>query len=413
MNRETEPQTAQASAAEARREMDQLELDRRMRDIGRKILVLSGKGGVGKSTVAVNLAVALAKADQGQTVGLLDVDIHGPSIPKLMGLEGRPVQANGQFLLPVEADDRLKVMSIGLLLERQSDAVIWRGPRKFGVIRQFLKDVEWGRLDYLVVDSPPGTGDEPLAVAQMVGQPAGAVLVTTPQDLAVADVRRCVEFCRALSLPVIGIIENMSGYVCPECGRRVDLFKSGGGEALAEEVGVRFLARVPIDPNVVASGDSGKPFAAGAGDGPAAKAFAQAVSAILESTRPAVRPGGAEVDKENPQMKIAIPLADGRLTLHFGHCQAFALLEVDVQDKRITKQAVLQPPSHEPGALPEWLREQGVEIVIAGGMGERAQQILADAGIRVVVGVEAEEPAALVEAFLNDTLQAGENICDH
>ena len=396
---------------EADRRMEELALRGRMRDIARKLLVLSGKGGVGKSTVAVNLAVALSRA--GKKVGLLDVDVHGPSIPKLLGLEGRKVEIAGRDILPVNVDDNLSVMSIGLLLDRLDDPVIWRGPRKYGVIRQFLKDVAWGRLDYLLVDSPPGTGDEPLSVAQLVGSPAGAVIVTTPQDLSISDVRRCVSFCRAVSLPVAGIVENMSGYVCPRCGQRTDLFKAGGGEALAEEVNVPFLGRIPIDPEVVTSGDAGTPFAAGPADSAAARAFAGIVRGILASDEETNSTTERENErKENHHMKIAIPLADGRLSMHFGHCEQFALVETDEQNN-IVNTALLSPPGHEPGVLPAWLHEQGANVIIAGGMGMRAQQLFAQNDIRVVVGAPGEEPEQLVSAYLSGTLETGDNICDH
>jgi ATP-binding protein involved in chromosome partitioning len=263
-------------------QQEELLLEARMADIRRKLLVLSGKGGVGKSTVAANLAAALARA--GKRVGLLDVDIHGPSIPKLMGLETHAVEMAGDQILPVRLGENLAVMSIGFLLPSGSDPVIWRGPMKHGAIRQFLKDVAWGKLDYLVVDSPPGTGDEPLSVAQLIGPSSGgAVVVTTPQDVAVADVRRCVTFCRTLSLPVVGIVENMSGLVCPHCGQQIDLFKRGGGAALAAEMGVPFLGRIPIEPEIVTAGDEGRPPAAQQADSPAAAAFSEVVNSILAS----------------------------------------------------------------------------------------------------------------------------------
>ena len=233
-------------------------LQARLRQIKHRLIVLSGKGGVGKSTVAANLALALAQA--GHIVGLLDVDVHGPSIPKLLGLEGADVENDGNGLFPVSLQPNLKVMSMGFLMENAESAVIWRGPMKHSLIRQFLRDVNWGPLDFLVVDSPPGTGDEPLSVIQLVGQPASAIVVTTPQDVAVADVRRSITFCRKLGLSVAGVIENMSGFVCPHCGKTTDPFKSGGGEALAREMNVPFLGRVPLDPAVVQSGDGGKPF---------------------------------------------------------------------------------------------------------------------------------------------------------
>jgi len=268
---------------QAERQLEEQILQSRMRNIRLKFLVLSGKGGVGKSTVAANLAVSLAK--EGKKVGLLDADIHGPSIPKLMGLEGSQPGARGEVLLPIELGERLKVMSIGFLLSGGKIPVIWRGPLKYKMIRQFLKDVAWGQLDFLVVDSPPGTGDEPLSVAQLVGSPAGAIIVTTPQDVAINDVRRCVSFCNSLTLPVIGIVENMSGFVCPKCGERTDLFKSGGGMLLAAETRVPFLGQIPIDPDIVTSGDAGTPFIGNPADSPAAQAFAGIVEKILANDK--------------------------------------------------------------------------------------------------------------------------------
>jgi len=253
-------------------------LSQRLCQIEHKIFVLSGKGGVGKSTVAANLAVSLAI--DGHRTGLLDVDLHGPSIPKLLHLEGRPLASDGQTIEPATFGDRLKVVSIGFLLQHQDDAVIWRGPLKMGVIRQFLKDVNWGELDYLIVDSPPGTGDEPLSLCQLIGDADGAVVVTTPQDVALADVRKCIGFCGKLRLPVLGVVENMSGFVCPHCGERTDLFKRGGGERMAAEMGVPFLGAIPLDPQVVASGDDGRPFACFATETATAQAFAAIVAKL-------------------------------------------------------------------------------------------------------------------------------------
>ncbi len=243
---------------EEKRKQEKEKLDRRMHEIGYKILVLSGKGGVGKSTVAANLAAAFV--NQGKNVGLLDVDIHGPSIPTLFGLTTNKLEIEGNEIIPANVSDFLKVVSIGFLLEKNTDAVVWRGPRKFNMIRQFLTDVRWGSLDYLVIDSPPGTGDEPLSVAQLVGSPAGAVIVTTPQDVAIHDVRRCITFCQMVSVPVLGIVENMSGFICPNCGTKIDLFKSGGGQILAKEMNVPFLGRIPIEPQIVQTGDAGISF---------------------------------------------------------------------------------------------------------------------------------------------------------
>jgi len=371
---------------------------RRMARIRHKLVVLSGKGGVGKSTVAVNLAVAAAR--DGLKVGLLDVDVHGPSVPLLLGLQDARAEVAGGGLRPVSGPHGLEVMSIGFLLEKADDAVIWRGPMKFGVIRQFLADVEWGDLDLLVVDSPPGTGDEPLAVVQLVGNADGAVVVTTPQGVAIADVRRCVGFCRRLGLPVSGVIENMSGFVCPHCGAATDVFGSGGGEAMAEELGVPFLGRIPIDPQIVASGEAGRPLVLADRGAPAGALFVDIVRRIVAEPR-------------RSAMRFAVPLTGGVLSDHFGHCEEFAFVEAEPETGDVREAARAQPPRHEPGALPSWLSENGVDVVIAGGMGRRAQGLFAESGIEVIVGVPAAAPEELVKAHLAGTLQAGQNICDH
>ncbi len=260
-------------------EAEQAQIRRRMTQIKHKILVLSGKGGVGKSTVAVNLAIALSLA--GKRTGLMDIDIHGPSVPKILNLEGRTVGGMLDAILPVEVGTNLKVMSIGFLLPHTDDAVIWRGPRKYHMIKQFLKDVEWGQLDFLIIDSPPGTGDEPLAIIQLLETADGAVVVTTPQEVALSDVRKGITFCRSLDLPVLGVLENMSGFVCPKCGERTDIFKSGGGESMATAMNVPFLGRIPIDPQIVEACDSGKPYIDSYRQSQAAQAFAKAVSLLV------------------------------------------------------------------------------------------------------------------------------------
>ena len=230
-------------------------LESRLCRVKRKIVVLSGKGGVGKSTVAVNLAAGLLMA--GYKTGLLDVDIHGPSIPTMLGLEGSSPQGNSEELVPVEVDG-LKVMSPGFFLRSQDDAIIWRGPMKAKAIRQFLQDVAWGDLDYLVVDSPPGTGDEPLSVCQLIKKLYGAVIVTTPQKVAAVDVRKSITFCRQLKVPVLGVIENMNGFACPKCGEVTPILGSGGGQRMSAEMGVPFLGSIPIDPAISLAGDSGR-----------------------------------------------------------------------------------------------------------------------------------------------------------
>ena len=392
--------------------LDERRLRGRMSRIKRKILVLSGKGGVGKSTVAVNLAMSLALA--GKKVGLLDADIHGPSIPKLLGLERLGPTVMGDSLLPVVFEDRLKVMSLGFFLSGASEAVIWRGPMKMGMIRQFLRDVEWGDLDFLVIDLPPGTGDEPLSVCQLIENPDGAVVVTTPQEVALADVRRSIDFCRQLNTPVIGVVENMSGFICPHCGKNTDVFKSGAGEAMAAEMNVPFLGKVPIDPDITRSCDSGRPFVQHYAQSNTAIAFARIAKPILEMDGVASSASPREFKmKENGLMKIAIPVAEGKLAMHFGHCEEFALIDVDTEKKTIIGQEMIVPPPHEPGLLPPWLAERGAKVIIAGGMGARAQQLFAQQGIEVRIGAPADDLQAIVHAFLDGSLKTGPNVCDH
>jgi len=264
-------------AASARRkdETDEELKDRRLLAsrlcrIRHKVVVLSGKGGVGKSTVAVNLAVALMMA--GKRVGLLDVDIHGPSVPTMLGLEHEQLQGGADGLVPAEVGG-LKVMSIGFFLNNPDDAVIWRGPLKMGVIKQFLKDVAWGDLDFLIIDSPPGTGDEPLSVCQLIGKLDGAIVVTTPQKVAAIDVRKSVNFCRQLKVPVLGVVENMSGFACPKCGEVTQVFRTGAGQEIARDMLVPYLGAIPLDPKVAETCDNGRAFVHHFASTPTAKAL--------------------------------------------------------------------------------------------------------------------------------------------
>jgi len=226
----------------------------------RTIMVMSGKGGVGKSTIAVNLAVALAA--KGFKVGLVDVDIHGPSVPTMLNLPNVTVMQAADGIQPVVLGDlyNLEVMSLGFLLHNSDDPVVWRGPLKNSLIEQFLNDVAWGPLDYLIVDCPPGTGDEPLSVAQQLEGKAEAVLVTTPQEVSTVDVARSINFCRQMKLPIVGIVENMSGFVCPHCHTTTDIFRTGGGSSLAKRYEVPFLGSLPLDPTIGISGDAGMPY---------------------------------------------------------------------------------------------------------------------------------------------------------
>lgn len=235
----------------------ELSLKNTLGKIKNKIMVMSGKGGVGKTSTAVNLSIALAL--KGFQVGIMDVDLHGPDVPRMLGLKGVPDVNTNRKLAPLKHSERLAAISMESFLPKKDDAVIWRGPLKFSAIRQFIADVEWGQLDFLVIDSPPGTGDEPLTVAQQIPD-ARAIIVTTPQEVALADVRKSINFCRTVNLDIFGLVENMSGLACPHCGETIKLFGAGGGERTALEMGVRFLGKIPIDPEMVACGDSGQCF---------------------------------------------------------------------------------------------------------------------------------------------------------
>ncbi|QLA15474.1 iron-sulfur cluster carrier protein MrpORP [Desulfolutivibrio sulfoxidireducens] len=388
--------------------------------IKRKIVVLSGKGGVGKSTVAANLAAGLAL--EGKKVGLLDVDVHGPSIPRLLKLTGIQPGLEGDMMLPVEWSWNLKVMSLGFLLPDSDEAVIWRGPVKGGVIKQFLENVAWGDLDYLVVDCPPGTGDEPLSVMQLLGTKAQALIVTSPQAVALDDVRRSVTFCRRLDNPVLGIVENMSGFVCPDCGATHNIFSTGGGEVLAKDMGVPFLGRIPIDPSVASSGDAGEAFLAIKGQSPSALAFKDVVAKVMamapadQADAPA--PAAPATDRpapggESSKLTVAVPTVGGILCAHFGHCETFAVMDVDTATGNILATRHETPPPHEPGVIPAWIADLGVDVVIAGGMGQKARDLFEEKGVKVVVGAMAAAPEAIVADYLRGSLTTGPNTCDH
>ena len=245
------------------------------------IIVMSGKGGVGKSTVSSNIAMALSM--KGYQTGIMDVDITGPNIPKMFGVEYEQLDVQDESLIPVLVPPSLKVISMEFLLPNKDSAIVWRGPVKGTAIRQFIEDVKWGDLDYLVVDMPPGTGDEAISVAQLMKKADGIVLVTTPQDVALMDCRKTVTFSAQVEIPIIGLIENMSGFVCPHCGEITEIFKSGGGVATAKNMNIQFLGKIPIEPKIVDSGDSGMPIVIDAPESESAKAFNTIVDKIIKT----------------------------------------------------------------------------------------------------------------------------------
>jgi Mrp family chromosome partitioning ATPase/predicted Fe-Mo cluster-binding NifX family protein len=419
-------------------------LSERMGLVQHKFIVLSGKGGVGKSTVAALLATALAA--RGKKVGFLDTDIHGPSVPKLLGLEDRRVSISGETVIPVRVSENLTVMSIGFLLRSKRDAVIWRGPLKMGMIEEFLANVEWGPLDYLIVDSPPGTGDEPLSVCQLIPALDGALVIATPQEIAIADVEKSIVFCGQVHIPVAGVIENMAGFICPHCGERVDVFKSGGAEKMARDMGVPFLGRLPMVPEVVDMCDHGNcdyskiesdalkgPIDAitetllqleGASASPLRADSEKAPSEVPAEPRGTAKRtagvvtqvNGTDMENVSPNpddapSRIALPLDGDRVSAHLGHSARFAVY--DIEGGKVVGEKFVEPPPHAPGVIPSWLSEQGVTVVIASGLGRRAISLFERAGIRVLSGAPQAPPRDVVNAYLQGALKTGENVCDH
>jgi Mrp family chromosome partitioning ATPase/predicted Fe-Mo cluster-binding NifX family protein len=394
---------------------DEPRLQEQLQQIRHKLLVMSGKGGVGKTSVAVYLALGLA--NRGYHVGLLDVDLHGPDTARMLGIADKLAFDEKNYIIPHPYDAHLGVVSIEGLMANRDEAVIWRGPLKHSYIRQAISQVKWGNLDFLVIDSPPGTGDEPLSVAQtIVG--AQAIIVTTPQEVSLADVRKAINFCRKVGLPILGLVENMSGLICPRCGEEIPLFSKGGGGKTAAMMGVPLLASIPFDLRVVQSGDAGRPLTE-AVDSP----FIKAMGRLLDDVEKRLKAPGEEkftdkitaaeagVTPEGRTFKVAVPVADGVLCNHFGHCEKFAVLQV--VDGQVGAAELHVPPPHEPGVLPRWLGELGVNLIIAGGMGQRALSLFTEQGIRVITGAPNLAPDTLVKQYLAGNLVTGPNVCDH
>ncbi|MBI4795481.1 MAG: P-loop NTPase [Deltaproteobacteria bacterium] len=367
------------------------ELTRTLKQIRHKILVMSGKGGVGKSSVAVSLALSLAR--RGYKVGLMDVDLHGPNVLRMLGLKDPLDLMHAQFRLPPDLFDTLRVISIEVLMKNREMAVIWRGPLKHQLIRQFLTEVVWGPLDYLVIDAPPGTGDEPMSVAQTIPE-AHAVIVTTPQEISLADVRKSINFCQKINLDMLGLVENMSGYRCPHCGEAVPLFKSGGAEKTAQAAKVPFLGALPFDPKVVEAADQGELIQLPEADSPFFQALRPIVDYLLEVLSPTAS------RREPGVLKFALPLDDGKLAAKFSQAQHFAFFTV--KDRAIVDRETIPTPPHEPGGIPEILDDLGVTHVVAAGLGDKAQGLIQHKGIQVIPGNPQEAPETLVQNYLKD-----------
>jgi len=394
-----------------------MEIKESLSKIKNKILVMSGKGGVGKSSTAAYLSVALAK--RGYKVGLMDVDLHGPSIPRMLGLKGsiEPGTGAGKAHAIRYLPD-MEVISIESLMGENKDAAtIWRGPLKIGVIRQFISDIEWMDLDYMIIDSPPGTGDEPLTVAQTIPD-AKALIVTTPQEISLADVRKSINFCRQVNMEILGLVENMSGLTCPHCGKMIEIFKTRGGMLTAKREGLRLLGTLPLEPEVVSNGDTGSMGVLENNDLLITREFNKIVDEVVKLTKTRTEPV-PEPKKEVPARKkrsadtkvLVVPVSGGKLSAHFGHCEQFAFMET--QNHKIAGTDMRTPPAHEPGVLPQWLYDQGADVVIVGGMGERAQGLLREKGIEVIIGAPMDPPESLANQYLSNTLVSGANVCDH
>lgn len=275
-------QKGTCGSAKASKAVQDIAITSALTKIKRKILVMSGKGGVGKSTVATNLALGLA--NRGFQVGLMDVDLHGPDICRMLHLTERlqRTRENKNALVPpMHYNNKLKVMSLEYMMENRDEAIIWRGPLKIQAIRQFIAEINWGPLDYLVIDAPPGTGDEPLSVAQTI-KDVNALIVTTPQEIALADVRKSINFCKHVNIKILGLVENMSGFICPHCDEPVDIFGTGGGRKTALDFNLPFLGNIPMDPKVVAGGDAGKPYLSSGAGSIATKAFDQVIANVIK-----------------------------------------------------------------------------------------------------------------------------------
>jgi predicted Fe-Mo cluster-binding NifX family protein/MinD-like ATPase involved in chromosome partitioning or flagellar assembly len=336
----------------------------------------------------------------------------------MLGVRGG-IQPSGRHgkALPVQVTPNLQVISIEVLMGDNKDtATIWRGPLKIGVIRQFISDMDWADLDYLVLDSPPGTGDEPLTVAQTIPD-ARAVIVTTPQEISLADVRKSIHFCRQVNMDILGVVENMNGLICPHCGKKIDLFGAEGGKQTARKEGLTLLSSLPIDPDVVRLGDTGQLSDLLGIDSAFTRELQNMIQRVVDGTQKKddsrnreteARPEKKDSDKG---ARFAIPVSDGKLSAHFGHPEFFALIETE--NGVISNRSFLTPPPHEPGVLPRWLGEQGVDIVIAGGIGGQAQQLLEGNGIQVITGAPQDAPEVLVNQYLSGTLVSQENVCDH
>jgi len=368
--------------------------------IKHKLMILSGKGGVGKSTIAACMAIALAQ--KGNKVGLLDIDLHGPSIPHLLNITDILNISPEQKLLPKKIMPNLEVVSIECLMADKDQAVIWRGPLKHTAIKQFISDVQWGDLDYLVVDSPPGTGDEPLSIAQLIPE-AKAIIVATPQEVALADVRKSITFCREVDMDIAGIIENMSGFICPHCGKEVNIFKTGGGERTALAFHVEFLGKLPFDLGVVEAGDAGKLIKYMENqDNFYNKVFFQIADRLIQRLEQMeVKPVSLTEIRAKNSYKITIPLKEEKPAPSLTTCDKIAM--VHVKDGQIKKVECITPSEQGP-IRPKVFVDLGADLVMTKAMKEKAKYIFYKNKVGVVLDIPDASPKELVQKFIKGEL---------
>jgi len=368
--------------------------------IKQKLMILSGKGGVGKSTIAACMAIALAQ--KGYKVGLLDIDLHGPSIPHLLNITDVLNISPEQKVLPKEIMPNLEVVSMECFMADKDQAVIWRGPLKHTAIRQFISDVQWGVLDYLVVDSPPGTGDEPLSIAQLIPE-AKAIIVATPQEVALADVRKSITFCREVDMDIAGIIENMSGFICPHCGKEVDIFKTGGAERTALASHVEFLGRLPFDLGVVEAGDEGKLVKYMENqDNFYNKVFSQIADRLIQRLEQMeVKPVSLDEIRVKNSYKIAIPLKEEKPAPFLTTCDEMAM--VHIKDGQIKKVERITPSEQGP-LRPKVFVDLGADLVMTKAMKEKAKYVFYKNKVGVVLDIPDASPEELVQKFIKGEL---------
>ena len=374
-------------AQEQHKSEEEKALCRTLAQIRHKILVMSGKGGVGKSSVAVSLALSLARA--GHKVGLMDVDIHGPNVLRMLGLKEPFDLASAQFIMPPELFHNLKVISVEAVMRDREIAVIWRGPLKHQLIRQFLTEVQWGFLDYLIIDAPPGTGDEPMSVAQTIPE-AKAVIITTPQEISLADVRKSINFCQKINLEILGIVENMSGYHCPHCGQDLPLFRKGGGQRTAQAFNVPFLGSLPFDPQVVEAADQGQLVNLDEEKSPFFEALRPLVNYLAKVLPP-------QPDREPGELRFAIPMDDGKVAAVPTKAAQFTLFTV--KNGAIVSQETMPKPDLDPVNFPIWLENLGVSH-IAGDLSDTAKGLLERKGIEVIAPTPGQAPEEVVKGYV-------------